>query len=26
VKDEGLVTLWRGSAPTILRAIAITIG
>jgi solute carrier family 25 oxoglutarate transporter 11 len=26
VKEEGLVTLWRGSAPTILRAISMNLG
>jgi len=26
VREEGLVTLWRGSAPTVLRAIAMNLG
>jgi len=25
-KEEGVSTLWRGSTPTVLRAIAITVG
>ena len=26
VREEGLITLWRGSAPTVLRAIAMNLG
>lgn len=26
VKDEGILALWKGSSPTILRAVVVTVG